>query len=76
METTRVSIAPDLPRKKDLKHDLIHFGLLNILVVGMVALAFIGRSTVSEVRSSSTPAPGITAPTDSWTPGLYGRTLR
>lgn len=79
METTRtqVSIAPALPRKKDLKNDLVHFGLLNILVVGMVALMFAGRTTVSELRPSSTPASGATVTTSSYThPGYYGRTPR
>lgn len=73
METT-CTCTLSLPRKKDLKQYLAHFGLLNVLVVGMVALAFIGRSTVPELRFSRTPATGIAAPTDPWISGSYGRT--
>ena len=79
METTRtqVSIAADLPRKNDLKSAFIQFGLLNLLVVGMVAVAFIGKATVSEVHPFSTSTSGATMTTNSYTnPGFYGRTTR
>ena len=78
MEITRtqVSIAPDLPRKNDLKSAFIQFGLLNLLVIGMVALMFVGRSTVSE-RGHIISAPDSSAATQPYTyPSYYGRTTR
>lgn len=80
METprTRISIAPDLPRKKDLKNDLLNFGLLNLLVVGLVALMFVGKIAApakgDTIGASASSAAADTQPYNH--PGLYGRTSR
>ena len=68
--------AQNFPQQENPTHHLVHFGLLNILVVGMVTLAFIGKTAITEVRPSRAPATEITAPPDSWSPGTYGRPHR
>lgn len=68
--------AQSFPQTENLKHHLVHFSLLNILVVGMVTIAFIGKTAITEVRPSRAPATEITAPPDSWSPGTYGRPHR
>lgn len=73
----RISVgAPSFPQQENFKHHLVQFSLLHLLVVGVVTLAFIGKAAVSEARPSRAPAAEITAPSDSWSPGTYGRTQR
>jgi hypothetical protein len=78
METSRrASTTLELPREKDLKNDLRHFGFLHLLVVGMVTLAFIGKAAVSEWHPVSAPSSGAAMTANSYLhPGSYGRALR
>lgn len=70
----RISIGTSsFPQRENPTHHLVHFGLLNLLVVGLVVLMFAGKATMS---ATGAPASSIAVAAQPTHPGFYGRTPR